>query len=230
MHRDWETVPKLCKPCKSRNAANWYEIRCGCCGVSVKAHKDWDKPPKYCSRCKEREAEQWYEVACAHCGDMVRARHDWEHPPKYCKKCKERFPATVVNCKDCGAGINVSTGQQLKCAANGWSLPERCDQCKRDTLLIKGAIGAARDQFGFAVDVEIEQRGLIFTDKVAIVRNRKTGEKIAEIQMDEKGLIFTERVAVTKETKTGKKLAETRDEQKGLIFTQRAARTYSKES
>ncbi len=169
-------------------------------------------------------------MSCAHCANSIPARRDWDKPPKYCKRCKDSYPAREISCKDCGGTINLSTGRQLKCAANGWNLPERCEQCKHDSLLIKGAIGAARDQFNFAIEVQIEKRGILFTDKVAVVRSRRTGEKVAEITMNEKGLFFTERVAVTTDLRTGRKVAETRDDRKGIIFQERVARTFDAKS
>lgn len=48
--------------------------------------------------------------------------------------------------------------------------------------------------------------------------------------MDDKGIFFTERVAVTTDVRTGQKTAETRDEKKGVFFPERAARTYDKKS
>ncbi|MEM7296695.1 MAG: hypothetical protein AAF391_00345 [Bacteroidota bacterium] len=67
-------------------------------------------------------------------------------------------------------------------------------------------------------------------DKVAIVRRRKTGEKVAEITMDDKGLFLTERMAVTTDVRTGKKTAETRGERKGIIYPERTARTYNQKT
>ena len=82
-------------------------------------------------------------------------------------------------------------------------MPTRCHQCKHDALLIKGAIGALRDKFPFALETTIEKRGLLFTDKVAIVRSKKTGEVVAEVKMDTEGFIFTDRVAVATNLMTG---------------------------
>jgi len=48
--------------------------------------------------------------------------------------------------------------------------------------------------------------------------------------MDDKGIFFTERVAVTTDVKTGRRTAETHEGQKGIFFTERTARTYDKES
>jgi hypothetical protein len=132
----------------------------------------------------------------------------------------------VILCQDCGNSIELSTSRQIKIASHGWDLPRRCDECKHDSLLIKGAIGALRDQFNFSLDVEIEKRGILFTDKVAVVRSRKHGTKVAEVRMDEKGLFFTERVAIATDIKSGKTLSETRDETRGILFPERVARTY----
>jgi hypothetical protein len=105
-------------------------------------------------------------------------------------------------------------------------------------LLIKGAIGSLRTQYPFALETTIECRGLLKTDKVAVVRNKKTQEVVAEVRMDEKGLFFTERVATTyvQDMSRPKPLFrgrpfdvathETRDEQKGILFPERVANTY----
>ena len=57
------------------------------------------------------------------------------------------------------------------------------------------------------LETTIEQRGLIFTDKVAVVRNRRTGEVVAEVRIDKKGLIFVDKVAIAIDHKTGEKLS-----------------------
>lgn len=210
--------------------SGWYTICCEDCGDEIRAHEDWDNPPKVCKPCKEKRAAQWYEKPCDNCGLSIRANRNWERPPAYCKSCLDQFAPRDVSCRQCGKSITLSTAVQLKCAKNGWDLPSRCKECKHDALLIKGAIGALRDQFPFALEVEIEQRGLIFTDKVAVVRRRRDGNKVAEVRIDEKGLIFTKRVAVATDINTGKVISETRDETRGLIFTERFARTYAKPS
>jgi hypothetical protein len=105
-------------------------------------------------------------------------------------------------------------------------LPTRCQECKHDALLIKGAIGALRDEFRFALEATIEQRGLIFTDKVAVVRSKKTGEVVAEVKMTEKGVFSTTRIAVARRTDTGEIVGETRDGSRGVFFPKRTADTY----
>lgn len=134
--------------------------------------------------------------------------------------------AKQVACRQCGQYFSISTATQLKCRQNGWDLPSLCEQCKHDALLIKGALGALKGQFPFAVETGIEKRGILFTDKVAVVRNKTTREVVAEVRMDEKGIFFTERVAVAT-TPDKKKISETRDETKGILFPERVARTYS---
>ena len=79
-------------------------------------------------------------------------------------------------------------GLQLKCRENGWNLPTKCQEYKHDALLIKGAIVALRDQLPFALENTIEQRGIIFTDKVAVVRSKKTGEVVAEVKVNDEGV------------------------------------------
>ena len=121
-------------------------------------------------------------------------------------------------------------GLQLKCREKGWNLPERCEECKHDALLIKGAVGALRDQFPFALETTIEQRGWIFTDKVAGVRSKKTGEVVAEVKMNNEGLIFIDRVAVAIDPRTKQKFSKTQEGHEGIVFQQRTADTYNPDS
>ncbi|WP_143062859.1 hypothetical protein [Bradyrhizobium sp. OK095] len=107
--------------------------------------------------------------------------------------------------------------------------------------MIKGAIGSLRAQFPFALETTIECRGLLKTDKVAVVRRKKTQEVVAEVRMDEKGFFFTERVATTyvQDMNRPKPLfrgrpfdvstSETRDEEKGFLSPMRVANTYIEE-
>ena len=82
-------------------------------------------------------------------------------------------------------------------------------KCKQDSLLIKGAIGALRDKYPFPLETTIEQRGLIFTYRAAVVRNRSTGEIVAEVTMKDEGLIFIKRVAVAKAKDSGDEISKT---------------------
>jgi hypothetical protein len=118
----------------------------------------------------------------------------------------------------------------LKCRERGWDLPNRCQECKHDALLIKGAVGALREQFPFALETTIEQRGIIFTDKVAVVRSKKTGEVVAEVKMNEEGFFSVKRVAVAYDPKTKEKFSKTRDGSQGFIFQKRTADTYDAET
>jgi hypothetical protein len=70
-----------------------------------------------------------------------------------------------------------------------WDLPTRCPQCRKDLPLIRGAIGAMRDHFKFAIEGRIVQRGFFFTEKVVEIRSKKTGELVAEIRMDTGGFL-----------------------------------------
>lgn len=156
---------------------------------------------------------------------MIDYKTDWKYEPIYCKSCKERFVEKSVSCSECGKSFDLSTSLQIKCHKKGWALPTRCHQCKHDALLIKGAIGALRDRFPFALETTIETRGLLFTDKVAVVRRKTTGEIVAEVKMDNEGFIFVDRVAVATDIKTGKRLSKTYDDVDGLFFQERVANT-----
>ena len=122
--------------------------------------------------------------------------------------------------------MEFATGFQLKCKEYGWELPTRCQECKHDALLLKGAIGALRDEFKFALEATIEQRGIIFTDKVAVVRSKKTGEIVAEVKMTEKGILSTTRLAVATRKDDGAVIGETHDGSRGIFFPKRTADTY----
>jgi hypothetical protein len=168
----------------------------------------------------------------------MRIKKYWEHPPQFCQICREKFPDKEVPCRLCGKPLLIRSSTQLKCSKNGWEPPSVCQECKDDFLMIKGAIGAVRAQFPFALETTIECRGWLKTDKVAVVRNRKTEEVVAEVRMDEKGIFFTERVAITyvQDMSRPKPLfrgrpfdvatSETRDEEKGIFFTEHVANTY----
>lgn len=141
-----------------------------------------------------------------------------------------KYAPKDVSCSQCGKYFKISTGLQLKCREKGWELPSRCQECKHDALLIKGAVGALREQFPFALETTIEQRGIIFTDKVAVVRSKKTGEVVAEVKMSEEGFFSVKRVAVAYNPKTGENISKTRDGSEGIIFERRTADTYDAET
>ena len=164
--------------------------------------------------------------SCEGCSGSIKYHLDWENPPNFCKACKDRFSKRAVSCKQCGTPFELSVALQARCSKNGWGLPKICHQCKHDSLLMKGAVGALRDQFPFALETTIEQRGLIFTDKVAVVRSKKTREVVAEVKMDVEGFIFVDRVAVATSVKTGERLSKTYDGVDGFFFQERAAETY----
>ncbi len=149
-----------------RTMANWHTISCEDCGGDLHIREDWDHPPRRCKSCKERNAAKWSEKSCEGCGTTIKACTEWEHQPKFCKACKALNAPKDVACSQCGKRFQISTGFQLKCRENGWDLPTRCHECKDDALLIKGAIGALRDEFPFVLETTIEKRGhpaLIFS-------------------------------------------------------------------
>lgn len=160
----------------------------------------------------------------------MKAHRAWDNPPRSHKECLQQFAPKDVACSQCGNYFKVSTGLQLKCRERGWDLPNRCQECKHDALLIKGAVGALREQFPFALETTIEQRGIIFTDKVAVVRSKKTGEVVAEVKMSEEGFFSVNRVAVAYDPKTKEKFSKTRDGSEGIIFQNRNADTYDAET
>lgn len=238
VHRDWDHAPKYCKSCKAIKDDEWYELRCEYCGTAVRARRDWDRPPKYCKPCKATQDAEWRDSSCGLCGDTMRIKKDWERPPQFCRSCRERHPDQEVSCKLCGKPFLIRSNTQLTCSQNGWQFPSVCQECKDDFLLIKGAIGSLRAQYPFALETTIECRGLLKTDKVAVVCNKKTREVVAEVRMDEQGLFLTERVATTyiQDMSRPKPLFrgrpfdlathETRDEEKGVFFRERVANTH----
>jgi hypothetical protein len=220
IHRGWDNPPKAHKECKAAEAAKWYERACKHCGRTIRVHRDWENQPDYHNECA------WYEKTCDICDRAMRLHRAWTNPPRSHKECFERFAPKNVTCRDCGRDFTIPTGLQIRCHKEGWDLPVRCQNCKHDALLIKGAIGALRDQFPFALETTIEQRGLIFTDKVAIVRSRKTGEVVAEVKMNEEGLLSVTRVAVATLAKSGELISKTRDAEEGILFPRSVADTY----
>ncbi|GAB1473149.1 hypothetical protein MASR2M69_05900 [Bacteroidota bacterium] len=82
-----------------------------------------------------------------------------------------------------------------------------------------------RDLFPFALETTIEQRGFLFTDKVAVVRSKKTREIVAEVKMDTQGFFFVERIAVATNFKTKEKISKTFESVDGFFFPERTATT-----
>jgi hypothetical protein len=190
----------------------------------MRVHKDWNNPPDYHKEC------EWYEKTCEICHSSMKVHRAWSNVPRSHKECLAKYAPKDVSCSQCGKSFTISMGLQLKCHEQGWKLPERCEECKHDALLIKGAVGALRDQFPFALETTIEQRGFIFTDKVAVVRSKKTGEVVAEVKMDNEGLIFVDRVAVAVDKRSGKTLSKTKEGSEGFFFPQRTADSYDSRS
>ena len=77
----------------------------------------------------------------------------------------------------------------------------------------------------YALETTIEKRGFLFTDKVAVVRSKKTREVVAEVKMDTQGFIFDERVAVATNIKTKEKISKTFESVDGFLFPERTATT-----
>lgn len=177
--------------------------------------------PDYCKEC------EFFEKSCDICGKAMRLhRSKQANPPRSHRECLARFKPKQVSCRQCGKSFEVKTGTQIKCWKNSWQLPDWCEQCKKDSLLVKGALQSLKDHFKFAISLTIEQEGLIFTDKVGIVRSKKTGQVVAKIRMNEKGWFFTERQAEAIDSHTGQKINYTKEGRKGLIFTKRTADSY----
>lgn len=211
--------------------ANWYSIACEECGAEVRVSEEWSHTPRFCRACKEQWAANWREKSCIVCSSALRYRIDWQREPIAHKECWPEIAPEDITCSECGSPFRVGTKFQLRCRENGWSLPTRCFECKHDALLIKGAIGALRDQVHFPLETTIEQRGILFTDKVAVVRNLRTGDVVAEVTMKEKGIFSVERIAVTVDKRDGesREIARTRDGSRGIFNPERTADTYSSE-
>ena len=156
---------------------------------------------------------------------MRKRRQDWDNPPKICKRCFSQYAAKDKGCQQCGKSFTLTTKLQIRCRQNNWELPSICPECKNDALLIKGAVGSLRDQFPFALETTIEKRGFLFTDKVAVVRNKKTNEIVAEVKMDTQGFFFAERIAVATNIKTNEKISKTFESIDGFFFPERVATT-----
>jgi len=211
IHRAWENPPRVHKECRDAKAAQWYEKPCKHCGRAMKIHRQWESPPAYHKEC------QWTAVDCEICGKDLQIGRDWINPPRSHADCLKRFAPKNVECGQCGKFFEVSTRFQIKCHKQGWSLPQRCEECKHDALLIKGAIGALRDKFPFPLETTIEKRGILFTDKVAVVRNKINDEAVAEIIMDKEGIIFEKRIAKATDLRTRQEISRTKEGKQGLI-------------
>jgi hypothetical protein len=103
IHRDWDNPPTICKSCKEKRAAKWYEIKCKGCGRSIWANRDWDFPPNFCKNCKSLYAPK--NATCDHCGKgfaisvgiQIRCKQNgWELPRK-CPDCRELFKHKPFN-------------------------------------------------------------------------------------------------------------------------------------
>ena len=181
--------------------------------------------PGFVKSVKNERLPNGMKKSCESCGTTISVHRDWDNPPKYCKKCNSIYTPKNISCRKCGKSFTISTTLQIKCKERGWDLPSQCRECKQDDLLIKGAIGALRDKYPFALETTIEQRGIIFTDKVAIVRNKETGEIVAEVKMNTEGFISVNRVAVATDLKTGEK-TKTYEGVEGFLSPKRIAKTY----
>lgn len=42
VHEDWVSVPRFCKECLAKIAADWYDVSCKGCGAILRVHRDWD--------------------------------------------------------------------------------------------------------------------------------------------------------------------------------------------
>lgn len=228
--KDWDSIPDLCKSCIAKEKAKWYDKSCKYCSTTIRVNREWDKAPDMCKPCLEKERKKWYEVSCECCSSKISVNRDWDNPPKICKSCLYRYSAKDKSCEQCGHSFKLTTKLQIRCHQNGWSLPTICPECKSDALLIRGAIGSLRDQFPFALETTIEKRGFIITDKVAVVRNKKTREIVAEVKMDTQGFFFVERIAVATNFKTKEKISKTFESVDGFFFPERTATTRNHKS
>jgi hypothetical protein len=220
VHRDWDNPPRVHKECREKARAKWRARGCDNCGREIRYHQDWDKVPRYCEKCL------WYEVECNICKQALKICREWEKPPRAHKDCLDRYRPRQENCMECGESFTISTGLQLKCKEQGWNLPTKCPQCKQDSILISGAIAAAKEHFGFAVKAVIEPRGFFFPQKVAVIYSKKTGEALAEVKMEDRGFFLQIREAVARDL-DGKTLSKTREAREGFFTDRRVADTYA---
>lgn len=237
IRNDW-TRPPLCKGCKDNYPpltavdGEGHSFTISSIAQFMCAQNGWQLPTK-CKDCKEAAKQRRamsYDTSAEICGHAVRVRYDQVGTPKVCRSCKEQYPEKQELCPRCGKNwVKLSTKFQIRMMREGWQIPP-CDECKHDHLLIRGAVGALRDRFPFPLETTIEQRGLIFTDTVAVVRNRRTGEVVAEVKMDTEGIIFVDKVAVTIEHATGDKVSTTREASRGFLFPRRTADTHDAET
>lgn len=218
--RAWEHPPRVHKECREAKAVEWERHTCLACGEMFSVHRSWNRKSAYCKNC------EWYDVTCLLCDQPIRVSRNWEHTPHLHKECRDEVRPRDVQCAQCEAIFTLSTGVQIKCRKNGWKLPSRCWQCKEDAALIQGAIGALRDQFPFPLETAIEKRGVLVKDKVAVVRNRRTGQVVAEVTVGSQGILVKKRVATVTNMKTKERVSKTEHGSHGIIFPQPTVDTY----
>lgn len=123
------------------------------------------------------------------------------------------------SCPECGEHIVRLDG----------TLPEPhslCQKCKHDALLLSGAVAALRKRFAGDLNVVIETRTRIVTEKVAVVSTVESDGVVAEVKLCDDGVFSNERVAVAYDPETQERFSKTVFGQKGLFSSLRTTDTF----
>jgi len=183
VHEDWDNVPKFCPSCKEERNAKWYEGHATECGHTIRICRDWDNVPRYCPNCKSERDAQWYEGHATECHHPIKIHRDWDKAPALCKDCKELYPPIEAYCCDCLSGFTIKSKLHRACQVNGYQFPIRCPDCRENYKLYIGALGALKERFPYALQMDIERDSLLgfMMDTLAVVRGRRDGNVVAEI-------------------------------------------------
>ena len=198
VHEEWENIPRFCPECKEERASAWSTAYATECGHEVPMHRDWDHVPRFCKTCKKENDEKWYDGVASVCGHVVRINRDWDREPALCKSCKDMYPPIEKTCIDCYDNFTFTSVSQYKFAQQGYTIPERCPECRENRRLYMGALGALREEVPYGICMEIEASSVLgfVLNSVAVVRGKRDGNVVAEI-----GIVHDV---------FGKKIAETR--------------------
>ena len=100
------------------------------------------------------------------------------------------------------------------------TLPERkglCRKCKNDELLVNGAVAALRKRFPGDLNVAVETKTRVISEKIVVVSNVETDEVLAEVMLCDDGVFSSERAAVAYDPQTEERFSKTVFGQKGLF-------------
>lgn len=122
-------------------------------------------------------------------------------------------------CAECGEYVVRFDGTM----AEAHSL---CQACRNDALLISGAIGAFRKRFPGDLNVVVETKTHVITEKIAVVSVVETDDVVAEVKLCDDGIFSSERTAVAYDPKTQEPFSKTVFGQTGFFSALRTTDTF----